>query len=628
MLPEITFLILFPALAAVGIYLCPKDTLRHWLVKIAAAVIGVVSVVCAAGVLKDNSFYFPAHTVWADKLIFVLEALLSLYLISQGIKHKRPLVVGLVLVQIITMTFLEFFSGHHIEVQNNLFIDKFSAIMALIIGIIGTLICVFAIGYMKDFQHHHTNLPDRRPFFFLQLFVFLSAMFGVVFANNLVWLFFFWEVTTACSFLLIGYTRTEEATHNAFRALEVNLFGGVGFVAALCILTYCVGTIEMNKLFEISKLAALAPVALMSIAGLTKAAQLPVCDWLLGAMVAPTPVSALLHSSTMVKAGVYLVLRFASILQDSSMGLVIALIGAVTFLITSLIAITENNAKRVLAYSTIANLGLVILCAGIGTQQAVWAGILLIIFHAVAKGLLFLCVGTVEHRKFSREIEMMEGLITSMPTIATLMLIGMAGMFLAPFGMLISKWIVLKALVDVCPLLAVLVAFGGAANLFFWVKWMGKILLAINPPTGEEKDVSREEFFSLGTLAVLTIVACALFPLISTYYIEPYLYRFYGHPISMSAGNITIMFIMLGLVLLFPLMSVNYDRNTKRVAPYLGGANTDTPGTFKDSLGNSRPYAMKNYMLEEFFAEKKLYPWGIRISWLLLMIMFGLLFIK
>ena len=85
---------------------------------------------------------------------------------------------------------------------------------------------------------------------------------------------------------------------------------------------------------------------------------------------------------------------------------------------------------------------------------------------------------------------------------------------------------------------------------------------------------------------------------------------------------------MLGLVLLFPLMSINYDRNTKRVAPYLGGANTDTPGTFKDSLGNSRPYAMKNYMLEEFFADKKLYPWGLRISWGLLIVMFVLLFIK
>jgi len=88
------------------------------------------------------------------------------------------------------------------------------------------------------------------------------------------------------------------------------------------------------------------------------------------------------------------------------------------------------------------------------------------------------------------------------------------------------------------------------------------------------------------------------------------------------------MLIMLGLILLFPLISINFDRNTKRVAPYLSGANTDTPGTFKDSLGNSRPYAMKNYMLEEFFAEKKLYPFGLRISWFLLIVLFVLLFIK
>ncbi|MBF0511013.1 MAG: NADH-quinone oxidoreductase subunit L [Candidatus Omnitrophica bacterium] len=628
MFSEIIFLIIFPAIAAILIYLSPKDNIRHGLVKCSSLAIGVVSLFCAYGTLHGNSFYFSAYSSWASILIFVLEALLSLYIVTLGIKHQRPLVVGLVLAQFIAITYLEFFSGHHLEAKYNFFIDQFSAIMALIIGIIGTLICVFAIGYMQDFKHHHEEQPDRRPFFFFLLFVFLSAMFGIVFSNNLVWLYFFWEVTTACSFLLIGYTRTEEATRNAFRAIEVNLIGGLCFVIALGILIYSTGTIEINKLLTISKAAAIIPVALLSIAGLTKSAQLPVCDWLLGAMVAPTPVSALLHSSTMVKAGVYLVLRFASVLQGTLMGSTIAMIGAVTFLFTSLIAITENNAKRLLAYSTIANLGLVILCAGIGSAQAVWAGILLIIFHALAKGLLFLCVGTVEHRKHSREIEMMEGLITSMPGLATFMLIGMAGMFLAPFGMLISKWAVLKALVDVNPLLSVIVAFGGAANLFFWVKWMGKLLLAITPPVGQEKDVSREEFVSLGILAVLTVLICALFPLISSCYIEPYLYSLYDKSVSMSNGNIIIMLIMLGLILLFPLISINFDRSTKYVAPYLGGANTDTPGTFKDSLGNNRPFAMKNYLLDEFFAEKKLYPIGVGLTWILLIIMFVLLFIK
>jgi ech hydrogenase subunit A len=185
------------------------------------------------------------------------------------------------------------------------------------------------------------------------------------------------------------------------------------------------------------------PAALLCFAGMTKSAQFPFSSWLLGAMVAPTPVSALLHSSTMVKAGVYLVLRMAPVITGSGVGLAVALIGSGTFLLTSIAAITANDAKKVLAYSTIANLGLIVLCGGIGTSAAIWAGVLLIIFHALAKCLLFLCVGIVEHKLHSRDIEAMSGLLLKLPRLGIMMLIGMAGMFLAPFGMLISKWAVL-----------------------------------------------------------------------------------------------------------------------------------------------------------------------------------------
>ena len=150
----------------------------------------------------------------------------------------------------------------------------------------------------------------------------------------------------------------------------------------------------------------------------------------------------------MVKAGVYLVLRMAPAITGTTVGLMVALVGGVTFLIGSLAAITTREAKRVLAWSTVANLGLIVMCGGIGTSQAVWAGVLLIIFHAVAKCLLFLCVGVVEHKLHSRNIEDMSGLVVYMPRVAVMMLIGMAGMSLAPFGMLISKWAVLRAVVD------------------------------------------------------------------------------------------------------------------------------------------------------------------------------------
>ncbi|MDD5675441.1 MAG: proton-conducting transporter membrane subunit, partial [Chitinivibrionales bacterium] len=354
---------------------------------------------------------------------------------------------------------------------------------------------------MKDYHEHHKDLKDKRPFFFFILFVFLSAMFGLVFSNNLMWLYFFWEITTLCSFLLIGYQGNAESINNAFKALIYNLLGGLGFAGGVIYLYYTSHTIELDKMLTLEKAAVLLPAVLISFAGITKSAQMPFSSWLLGAMVAPTPVSALLHSSTMVKAGVYIIVRLAPLFTGTHAGLMVALVGGSTFLITSLIAISQRNAKRVLAYSTVANLGLIIMCAGVGTPAAIWAAIMLIIFHAISKCLLFLCVGSVEHKIGSRDIEDMDGLIAGMPQIAAMMLIGMAGMFLAPFGMLISKWVVLKALVEVQPLLAGIVVFGSAATLFFWGKWMGKLISVMASPSGLEKKVSKDEFVSLYILA-------------------------------------------------------------------------------------------------------------------------------
>ncbi len=219
------------------------------------------------------------------------------------------------------------------------------------------------------------------------------------------------------------------------------------------------------------------PAVLLAFAGLVKSAQMPFSPWLTGAMVAPTPVSALLHSSTMVKAGVYLLLKVSPVLNDTPAGICITFIGAITFLFASFIAVSQSDAKRVLAYSTIATLALIVMCAGVGTYEAAWSALLLIVFHAVAKSLLFLCVGVVDYKLDSRDIEDMDALIMRMPKVAAMMDIGLAGMFLAPFGMVISKAVTLQALVDVHPLLGVALAFGGGATMFFYAKWMGKTLM-------------------------------------------------------------------------------------------------------------------------------------------------------
>jgi ech hydrogenase subunit A len=427
----------------------------------------------------------------------------------------------------------------------------------------------------------------------------MGAMFGLVFADDLPWLFFFWEITTLCSFLLIGYTQTQEARRNALRALVMNLAGGLSFALAIVWLHRQTHNLSLQTLVHSGHAAAvLLPAALLCFAGVTKAAQCPFSSWLLGAMVAPTPVSALLHSSTMVKAGVYLVLRMAPAITGTTVGLMVALVGGVTFLIGSLAAITTSEAKRVLAWSTIANLGLIVLCGGVGTSQAIWAGVLLIIFHATAKCLLFLCVGVVEHKLHSRNIEDMSGLVLHMPRVAVMMLIGMAGMSLAPFGMLISKWAVLRAVVDAQPLLSVFIAFGSAATLFFWVKWMGKLVEVVRPQERVVKEISLDESAALYGLAAVTFLACLLFPICSSQFIEPYVAGVYpGQSGSLGRGNTIIMVVMMAVVMLFPLSFLRRGRGVKLVDPYLGGANIHGSPRFIGSGGVAENMTMHNYYM-------------------------------
>jgi ech hydrogenase subunit A len=514
-------------------------------------------------------------------------------------------------------------------------VDKFTVIMALINGIVGGGICIYALGYMREYHEvAHRDVPDRRPLFFALLFIFMGAMFGLIFANNLVWLFLFWEITTLCSFLLIGYTQTEEAKRNALRALVMNLAGGLAFALAIVWFYQKANSIELQALINYpDKALMLLPAALLCFAGITKSAQLPFSSWLLGAMVAPTPVSALLHSSTMVKAGVYLVLRMAPLVAGTKVGMMVALVGAVTFVVGSLAAITTSEAKRVLAWSTVANLGLIVLCGGIGTYQAVWAGVLLIIFHAVAKCLLFLCVGVVEHKLHSRNIEDMSGLVVRMPRLAIMMQIGMAGMFLAPFGMLISKWAVLKAVVDAYPSLTVFIAFGSAATLFFWVKWMGKLVEVVGTHERIRKELVLGESIALYGLSAATALACLLFPLISTCFIAPYVAEVYFHSAALpngdiiGQGNTIIMMIMMAMVMLFPITFFNYGRGVRVTDAYLGGANLHSSTRFLGSASAVENVTMHNYYLHSLFDEAWLSRWGVVGSTALLTVMFLMAFL-
>jgi ech hydrogenase subunit A len=607
----ITVLLLFPLAAALAVFFVKNDAARSMLVRIGAVITALLTLV-VVGIFFKDGIRLSYHIEEIDLIMLAAEVMIAAYIITLGIRSKKYVISIFSFLQTAAMLVFEFGFKEGITVETAIVFDKLTAIMILVIGLVGSLICIYAVGYMKDYHNHHKEYKERKSFFFSILFLFLSAMFGIVLSNNLMWMYFCWEITTLCSFLLIGYTQTEEAKNNALKALVINLGGGVAFAAAIIFIGMSYHTMELSVLIQMNPDAVLMiPVFLLSIAALTKSAQLPFSSWLLGAMVAPTPTSALLHSATMVKAGVYLIIRLAPLLGPTSVGRIVTLGGGVTFLVCSLMAISQSDAKKILAYSTLANLGLIVICASAGTQESLWAAILLIIFHAVSKSLLFISVGSAEHQIGNRNVENMDLLVGVSSKLALYMMIGIAGMFLAPFGMLVSKWVAMKALIDSKHVIIVIIlAYGSAATLFYWAKWMGKLVSKVNMGHKNQHHLSLDEELPITILAFLVVISCFTFPLVSRFALEPYLSEVYKTTalIPIETSDIKLMLCMLSMLILLPISFIPIYKNDKRrkVPIYMAGENTGDNQTFYGAMGVKQKVEMRNWYMEEFFGADKL----------------------
>lgn len=566
-----------------------------------------------------------------DYLMVAGEVFLVVLITVLSIKYKKYYAAVLSIAQ----TALEFwyeFSGIKPKNQiSNFYCDQLTIIMILIIAIVGTFITIYACGYMDDYHHHHGNeVKDRRGFFFAIMYVFIGAMFGLVLSNNLIWLYFFWEVTSVCSFLLIGYTRSAEAITNCFKALWMNLLGGLGMAIGIVMLGVNHSVTSLQGILEQDKSLIVLPIICLSFGALTKSAQLPFSRWLLGAMVAPTPSSALLHSATMVKAGVYLLIRMAPAMSGEFSGYMVGLVGGLTFLAMSMLAITAYDGKKVLAYSTLSNLGLITACAGIGTEETVWAAIFLVIFHAVSKSLLFQTVGSIEHQTGSRDIETMHGLVRRYPYLTWTLVVGIAGMFLAPFGMLVSKWAALKAFVDtglasgntleiiVSTLLVLCICFGSATTLFYWSKWLATVLSS-NPSDRRHKNtISINQWASLFTHGGLMILIVFVFPLISKYVVKPYTAKVFRNEYAViSYENIILTILMVIFIFVIPIANyflIAKNRPFPKADRYFNGVGTPDQVGFVDSFGKEKKEFLTNWYMEDIFGESHMYKPSVYTS--------------
>ena len=316
--------------------------------------------------------------------------------------------------------------------------DGLSTLFACLIAGVGTLIVIYAQTYLE----HHPYAGR----FHVSLFAFMGSMLGVVLSDNVIALFVFWELTGFTSYLLIGFEHERpEARRAATQALLVTGGGGLALLAAGLLLMNAVGTPLLSGMAGRGLLTDqpqyLGIAALILFAAFTKSAQFPFHFWLPNAMQAPTPVSAYLHSATMVKAGVYLVARMTPLLGASVVWTgTITVVAMLTMTLGALRALCETDLKRVLAYSTISALGVLMLLFGMGTPQAVAAGFAYLLAHACYKGALFLVAGAVEHETGTRDVALLGGLRQAMPMTAIGAVLAAGSMAGIPlFGGFIAK---------------------------------------------------------------------------------------------------------------------------------------------------------------------------------------------
>jgi multicomponent Na+:H+ antiporter subunit A len=257
------------------------------------------------------------------------------------------------------------------------------------------------------------------------ILMFMGSMLGLVLADNLITLFVFWELTSLSSYLLIGFDHDQETTRAAaLQALLVTSGGGLALLAGFLLIGDIAGSMELSSLLRSGDVIRAHPlyawvVLLVCVGAFTKSAQVPFHFWLPNAMVAPTPVSAYLHSATMVKAGVYLLARLTPILGGTETWMIALMTaGATTMIVGAFLALRQTDLKLILAYLTVSALGILVLFIGLGTSEAIVAAIVFLLGHALYKGALFLVVGIVDHETGTRNARELGGLRSAMPVTA------------------------------------------------------------------------------------------------------------------------------------------------------------------------------------------------------------------
>lgn len=505
----VLLLLLLPLSAAFGMLLSRSERLQYLLVTLTVLLLGALSLYLFLTPMEPIALTFSPVL---ETLLIAADVVLLLYFAQQGWRYRSKEVTGLALLQLLLYALVEMIPLGHGGAA--MIVEKLSLMMFLVINIVGGTIVLYALRYMKD----EAMNPFRKRLFTAYLLLFLSVMNAIVIANSLLLFFFLFEMTTLASYLLIGYRRDELSQNNALKALWMNQVGGVSILLGTLLAVTQFQTLYFDTLIDASGSFLPLAMALLSVAALIKGAAIPFDSWLLGAMVAPTPVSAILHSATMVKIAPYLILKLAPAIAATVMGGILSVTAALVFVAASYLALSRSVFKEILGYSTIALLGLMISLAAIGTPESMALAMALILFHALSKALLFLSAGVLEKDFHLKNIEEMKGLAAVAPQSVRYIMFGFVSLTLPPFGLFMGKLFAIESVASLLSgrpwlLLVLLAIIVGSVLLVLLYFKVASALLSRPSDILEERAEKMPLGFSLPLLllTLLSLAAAAAF---------------------------------------------------------------------------------------------------------------------
>jgi ech hydrogenase subunit A len=420
-----SFLVLLPVIMAIAVM-----KISYQRIPLVMFLFSIVLASISIMLFSSSPAFSFSLDPFSHIVLVVVDVALLVYFLKEGLKFSAPLVWGLAVVQLVLFGIAKLYLG---GTGADFVIDSLAGFMVTVINVVGAFIVVFAVWYIDK----ESVNEQRKRTFLMVLTLFLAVMNLIVIANSLMIFFLLFELTTLASYLLIGFRKDTISQGNALKALWMNQIGGVLILSAVI-----VGNAQGIAPYFTALMGSegfLVLVALIAMAALIKGAQMPFDGWLLGAMVAPTPVSAILHSATMVKLAPFVVLKLSPAMAGTLVADVLIAFGACVFVVGGAYGLAREKFKEILGYSTISLLGLMVAMAamvGEGDPSVVYA---LIFFHAVSKALLFLLAGILEKNHHVKEIWQMDGLMYKAPLSTMMVMLGFGTITLPPFGLFFGK---------------------------------------------------------------------------------------------------------------------------------------------------------------------------------------------